>query len=70
VTDVIACVVFANVGHKAATIPPSLTIPNNVFDLTFTCEQELDTLLAIVFSPATQAVEHPSLKSETVQVGI
>jgi hypothetical protein len=70
VTDVAACVVFANVGHNAATIPPFLTIPNNVFELTFTCEQELDTLLAIAFSPATQAVEHPLLKSETVQDGI
>jgi hypothetical protein len=71
VVDFGACVVvFSNVGHKASTIPPSLTIPNNVFELTCTFEQALDTLLAIEFSPDTQDAEHPLLKSETVQEGI
>jgi hypothetical protein len=62
--------VFANVGQRATTIPPSLTIPNNVFELTSTSEQEPDTLLAIASSPSTQAAEQPLLKSETVQDGI
>jgi len=74
VTEVVvfgACVVvFPNVGHKASTIPPALIIPSNVFELTSTLEQALDTLLAIVFSPDTQDTEHPLLKSETVQEGI
>jgi hypothetical protein len=71
IVDFGACVVvFSNVGHKASTIPPSLTIPNNVFELTCTSEQALDTLLAIEFSPDTQDAEHPLLKSETVQEGI
>jgi hypothetical protein len=71
VTEIVACVeVFANVGHRAATIPPFMTIPNNVFELTFTSSQDLDTLLAIAFSPCTQTAEHPLLKSETVQDGI
>jgi len=71
IVDFGACVVvFSNVGHKASTIPPSLTIPNNVFELTSTFEQALDTLLATEFSPDTQVTEHPLLKSETVQDGI
>jgi hypothetical protein len=71
VTETVGCAeVFANVGHKAATIPPFLTIPKSVFELTLTPEQEFDTLLAMEFSPATQAAEHPLLKSETVQDAI
>lgn len=63
-------VVFANDGHKAATIPPFLTIPSNVFELTCTFEQELDTLLAIEFSADTHCEVQPLLKSDVVQVGI
>ena len=72
VTDVtVACAdVFANVGHSAATIPPFLTIPNKVFELTLTLSQDWDTAFATVFSPATHTAEHPLLKSETVQDGI
>jgi hypothetical protein len=62
--------VVANVGHKAFTIPPSCTIANNVFELTCTFEQALDTLLATEFNADTQDAEHPLLKSETVQLGI
>lgn len=69
-TDVVDFVCVVSSGHKATTIPPSFTIPNNVFELTSTFEQDWDTLLAIEFSPAKQAAEHPLLKSETVQDGI
>lgn len=71
VTEIVACVeVSAKVGHRAATIPPFMTIPNNVLELTSTSSQDLDTLLAIAFNPSTQTSEHPLLKSETVQDGI
>ena len=63
-------VVFSTDGHRAATIPPFITIPNSVFDFTLTFEQESDTLFATEFSAETQAAEHPLLKSVTSQVGI
>jgi hypothetical protein len=63
-------VVLANVGHKACTIPPSITIPNNVLELTLTSEQALVTSSATEFSAATHAAEQPLLKSDAVHVGI
>ena len=47
--DVLAAVVVAfaaTVGHNACIIPPFITIPNNVFELTETSEQALLTSLA------------------------
>jgi hypothetical protein len=63
-------VVLANVGHKACTIPPFITIPNNVLELTLTSEQALVTSSATEFSAATHAAEQPLLKSDAVHVGI
>lgn len=63
-------VVLANVGHRASTIPPFITIPNNVFELTLTSEQALVTSSATEFSAATHAAEQPLLKSDAVHVGI
>ena len=63
-------VVFAKVGHNAATIFPSRIIPNNVLELTDTPEQALSTLSATDSKADTQPVEHPLLKSLVVHVGI
>jgi hypothetical protein len=63
-------VVLANVGHRASTIPPFITIPSNVLELTLTSEQALVTSSATEFSAATHAAEQPLLKSDAVHVGI
>jgi hypothetical protein len=63
-------VVFAVAGHNACIIPPFITIPNNVFELTDTSEQESLTSLATEVSADRHADEHPFSKSLTLQVGI
>jgi hypothetical protein len=64
-------VVFAAVdGHNACTIPPFITIPNNVFELTDTVEQAPLTLLATDSSADSHADEQPLWKSAILQVGI
>jgi len=70
VVTTVDAVVLANVEHKACTIPPFFTIPNNVLELTLTSEQALVTSSATEFSEATHAAEHPLLKSDAVHIGI
>lgn len=64
-------VVFAAVdGHNACIIPPFITIPSNVFELTDTSEQASLTSLATDSSADSHADEQPLWKSATLQVGI
>jgi hypothetical protein len=63
-------VVFAAVMHKASNIPPFLTIPSNVFELTVTSEHASLTLSATEVSAPSHSDEHPFWKSETAQDGI
>jgi hypothetical protein len=61
---------FCNVGHRACIIPPPITIPNNVFELTDTSEQALVTLWATASKADWHVVEHPLLKSDVVHDGM
>lgn len=63
-------VVVLVVGHKAATIPPFLTMPNSVLEFTVIDAHESTTFCATVFNAAMQPAEHPLLKSDFVHVGI
>jgi len=57
-------------GHKAAIIPPFLTIPSNEFEATLSSEQALLTHVAFEVKADWQSREQPLLKSESVQVAI
>ncbi|KAM0149758.1 hypothetical protein ACHAPF_008809 [Botrytis cinerea] len=57
-------------GHKAAMIPPPLTIPNNVLEPTLSFEQALLTHVAFAVKADWQSREHPSLKSDNLQTEI
>ena len=61
----VVVVVAAVLGHNACIIPPSITIPSNVFELTDTSEQESLTSIATDFSADWHADEHPLWKSLT-----
>ncbi|KAE8441801.1 hypothetical protein EG329_004314 [Mollisiaceae sp. DMI_Dod_QoI] len=63
-------VVCASAGHKAATIPPFITMPNSVLGLTDTDAQASETSSATEPNPAMQAAEHPLLKSDFLHDGI
>jgi len=66
----VVCVVCVPVGHNASMIPPFITIPNNVFELTVMLEHASLTSLATDFKPFLHDFEHPFLKSSTMHDAI
>jgi hypothetical protein len=66
----VVCVVCVPVGHNASMMPPFITIPNNVFELTIMLEHPSLTSLATDFKPFLHDFEHPFVKSSTVHDGI
>jgi hypothetical protein len=66
----VVCVVCVPVGHNASMMPPFITIPNNVFELTIMLEHPSLTSLATDFKPFLHDFEHPFVKSSTVHAGI
>jgi hypothetical protein len=61
---------WSAVGHRAAIIPPLMTIPSKVLALVPTVIQDVVTCTANTLSAVWHFIEHPSWKSDTVHIGI